>query len=113
MTLKFDFANFLQPKYDFFAFFELKTSIFKSTKRCQSVQKSRKSQNRVYTVYRAQKSPGIDCETQKNDRGTRKWCFEHFLTAVRGIVMQKTAIFPYFERFLNGYGRLLCILNVI
>ena len=100
-TLKTVFANFLQPKYVFWAIFEPKTSIFKSTKWCQSVQKSRKSQNRVYTVFRAQKSPGIDCETQKNDRGTRKWCFEHFLTAVRGIMMQKTAIFAYFWRFLK------------
>ena len=69
---------------------------FKSAKQGQSVQKSRKAQNRVYTVFRAQKSPGIDCDTQKNDQGTRKWFFEHFLTAVRGIMMQKTAIFAYF-----------------
>ena len=107
-TLKTVFANFLQPKYVFSAIFDPKTSIFKSTKRCQSVKKSRKSQNGVYTVFRAQKSPGIDCETQKNDQGTRKWCFQHFLTAAPAILVKKrlfSHIFAYFWCFGNANRR--------
>ena len=51
IRLKTGFANFLQPKYVFSAIFEPKTSIFKSTKWFQSVQKSRFFQNRVYTHF--------------------------------------------------------------
>jgi hypothetical protein len=51
IRLKTGFANFLQPKYVFSTIFEPKTSIFKSTKWCQSVQKSWFSPNRVYTHF--------------------------------------------------------------
>ena len=99
-TLKTVIANFLRPKYDFWAIFDAKTSLFKSTTWCPSDQKSWKSQNRVYTVFRAQKSSGIDSDTLENYRGTRKWCFEHFLAAAGAILMAKSAIFAYFWGFL-------------
>ena len=100
-TLKYVFTIFLERKYGFFAFFDEKIEIFKSTKWCQSVKKWGKSQNWVYTVFRAQKSPGIDCETQKNDQNTVKKGFEHFFAAVGGVLMQKTTIYTYFWRFLT------------
>ena len=50
-TLKMVFAIFVELKYGFFTFFDEKTSFFKSTKTCWYVQKSRKSQNRVYTHF--------------------------------------------------------------
>ena len=63
ITLKFDFVIFLEPKYGFFTFFDEKIENFKSTKWCQSVQKSRKSQNRVYTHFPVKNLWGIDWET--------------------------------------------------
>ena len=45
----------------------------------------------------AQKSPGIDCETQKNDQNTGKMGFEHFFAAVGGVLMLKTIILTFFD----------------
>ena len=74
---------------------------FKSAKQGQSVQKSRKSQNRVYTLLCVPKSPWIRCEPQKNVLRMDYGCFDHFLTAVRGILMPKTRILTYFSCFLT------------
>ena len=76
-------------------------AIFKSTKQGQSVQKSRKSQNRVYTLLCVPKSPWIRCEPQKNVLRMYYGCFDHFLTAVQSILMPKTRILTYFSCFLR------------
>ena len=46
-----DITKFLEPKYVFFAKFGQILAHFKSTKWCQSVQKSQNFQNRVYTLF--------------------------------------------------------------
>ena len=62
--------------------------------------KSTFSQNRFYTFLLYSGHPWTRCDPQKNGLGTTKWCFDHFLTPVRGILTQKTAILTYFRCFL-------------
>ena len=89
-----NFLPFLQIQMWFLA-------IFKSTKWCQSVQKSWKSQNRVYTLRMVPKSPWIRYKPQKNVLRMDYGCFDHFLTAFHSILMPKTRILTYFSCFLT------------